>query len=56
MASFLKNLSCIDQKYEKWKPNKKLSIIYVHFYKWDRLLDFMLVVYDLIKLIIEASY
>ena len=34
-------LSCIDQKYEKWKPNEKLSIkcnhfgggvIYVHFY------------------------
>ena len=30
MASFLKNLSCIDQKYEKWKPNKKLSIICKH--------------------------
>ena len=24
-------LSCIDQKYEKWKPNEKLSIKYKHF-------------------------
>ena len=61
-----KNLSCIDQKHEKWKPNEKFSIkykhfggggvIYVHFYKWDRSLDFVLVVYNLIELIIEASY
>ena len=66
MASFPKNLSCIDQKHEKWKPNEKFSIkykhfggggvIYVHFYKWDRSLDFVLVVYNLIELIIEASY
>ena len=65
MALVLKHLSCIDQKHEKWKPNEKFSIknkhfggvvIYVHFYKWDRLLDFMLVVYNLIELIIEASY
>ena len=24
-------LSCIDQKYEKWKPNEKLSIKCKHF-------------------------
>ena len=46
------------------KPNEKLlsfviilmwEVIYVHFYNWDWPLDFVLVVYDLIKLIIEAS-
>ena len=46
------------------KPNEKLlsfviillwEVIYAHFYNWDRLLDFVLVVYDLIELIIEAS-
>ena len=46
------------------KPNEKLlsfviillwEVIYVHFYNWDRPLDFVPVVYDLIKLIIETS-
>ena len=46
------------------KPNEKLlkfviillwGVIYAHFYNWDRLLDFVSVVYDLIELIIEAS-
>ena len=45
------------------KPNEKLQkyviiflweVIYVHFYNWDRPLDLVLVVYDLIELIIEA--
>ena len=31
------------------------EVIYVHFYNWDRSLDLVPVVYDLIKLIIEAS-
>ena len=31
------------------------EVIYVHFYNWDRPLDLVLVVYDLIKLIIKAS-
>ena len=31
------------------------EVIYVHFYNWDWLLDFIPVVYDLIELIIEAS-
>ena len=51
-----KKLSYIDQKYEKWKLNEKLPInvntlwgvIYVHFYSWDRSLDFLIFVYDLI--------
>ena len=30
------------------------KVIYVHFYNWDRPLDFVLVVYDLIELIIKA--
>ena len=46
------------------KPNEKLlslviillwEVIYAHFYNWNRLLDFVSVVYDLIELIIEAS-
>ena len=46
------------------KPNEKLQryviiflweVIYVHFYNWDRPLDLVLVVYDLIELIIEVS-
>ena len=46
------------------KPNEKLlifviiflwEVIYVHFYNWDRPLDLVPVVYDLIELIIETS-
>ena len=46
------------------KPNEKLlslviillwEVIYAHFYNWNRLLDFVSVVYDLIELIIETS-
>ena len=46
------------------KPNEKLlsfviiflwEVIYVHFYNWDRPLDFLPVMYVLIELIIEAS-
>ena len=54
-----------DQKVMSWKnPKVKLprnviiflwEVIYVHFYNWDRSLDLVLVVYDLIELIIEAS-
>ena len=47
------------------KPNEKLlsfviillwEVIYAYFYNWDRPLDLVLVVYDLIELIIEASF
>ena len=46
------------------KPNKKLlsfviillwEVIYVRFYNWDRPLDLVPVVYDLIELIIQTS-
>ena len=46
------------------KPNEKLlsfviillwEVISVHFYNWDRPLNLVLVMYDLIELIIEAS-
>ena len=46
------------------KPNEKLlrfviiflwEVIYVHFYNWDKPLDLVSVVYDLIELIIEVS-
>ena len=51
--------------YDLWRSqNEKLqrcviiflwNVIYVHFYNWDRPLDLVPVVYDLIELIIEAS-
>ena len=46
------------------KPNEKLlsfviillwEVIYVHFYNWDKPLDLVPIVYDLIELIIEDS-
>ena len=46
------------------KPNEKLlrfviifvwEVTYVHFYNWDKPLDLVPVLYDLIELIIEAS-
>ena len=61
-------MRCIDSKWSnvmnckeaKWKASSYIiiflwEVIYVHFYNWDRPLDLVLVVYDLIKLIIEAS-
>ena len=46
-------------KEAKWKALKiwksfLWEVIYVHFYNWDRPLDLVLVVYDLIELIIET--
>ena len=47
------------------KPNEKLQrfviiflweVIYVHFYNWDKPLDLVLIVYDLIELIILEQY
>ena len=59
---------CKDKKWSNVinckKPNEKFQryviiflweIIYVHFYDWDRSLDLVLFVYDLIELIIKAS-
>ena len=46
------------------KPNEKVQryviiflweVIYVHFYNWDRHLDLVPIVYDLIELIIKTS-
>ena len=58
-------LSKKDQKlWFMQKPNEKLlsfviillwEVIYAHFYNWDRPLDLVPFVYDLIELIIEAS-
>ena len=66
--ALISKMRCIVQKDQMlWfvqKPNEKLlrfvivflwEVIYVHFYNWDRPLDLVLVVYDLIELIIEAS-
>ena len=65
-------ISKIDEKIKNdqmlWivkKPNEKLQryvivflweVMYVHFYNWDRPLDLVLVVYDLIELINETSF
>ena len=48
-------------KEAKWKASSCViiflwEVIYAHFYNWDRLLDFVSVVYDLIELIIEVSF
>ena len=61
-------IRCIDSKCSnvmnckepKWKASSYViiflwKVIYVHFYNWDRSLDLVLVVYDLIELIIETS-
>ena len=61
-------MRCIVQKDQMFwfakKPNEKLlifeliflwEVIYVHFYNWDRSLDLVPVVYNLIELIIETS-
>ena len=61
-------MRCIDSKLSnvmnckeaKWKASSYViiflwEVIYVHFYNWDRPLNLVLVVYDLIELIIEAS-
>ena len=61
-------MRCFDSKWSnvmnckeaKWKASSYVMIflwevIYVHFYTWNRPLDLVLVVYDLIELIIEAS-
>ena len=44
----------------KWKASKFViillwEVIYAYFYNWDRLLDFISGLYDLIELIIEVS-
>ena len=66
-ASILKRDVKIKNNQMLWivkKPNEKLQryviiflweVIYVHFYNWDRPLNLVLVVYDLIELTIEAS-
>ena len=60
-------MRCIVQKWSnamyckeaKWKASKFCNhlweVIYVHFNNWDRSLDLVPIVYDLIKLIIKAS-
>ena len=66
MASFLKKLSLLIKSVKSEGQMKSFQsnvstlvgggVIYVYFYKWDRSLDFVLVVYDLIELIIKVSY
>ena len=67
MASFLKKLSLLiksiksEGQMKNFQSNVSIlvgggGVIYVHFYKWDKSLDFVLVVYDLMELIIEVSY
>ena len=64
MTLLLKNLSCFNQKYVNGSKTKSfqsnvITLVRGHicsFYKLDRSLDFILVVYNLIELIIETSY
>ena len=44
-----------NEKFQRYIIIFLREVIYVHFYNWDRPLDLVLVVYDLIELIIEAS-
>ena len=44
-----------NEKFQRYVINFLWEVIYVHFYNWDRLHNLVLVVYDLIELIIEAS-
>ena len=68
ISSIVLNMRCIVKNDQMlWfvqKPNEKLlrfviiflwEVIYVHFYNWDKPLDLVPVLYDLIELIIEAS-
>ena len=66
-ASISKRVGKVKNDQMLWivkKLNEKLQryviiflweVIYIHFYNWDRPLDLVLVVYDLIEMIIEAS-
>ena len=45
-----------NEKFQRYVISFLLEVIYVNFYNWDRPLDFVLVMYDLIELIIETSF
>ena len=45
----------LNEKFQRYVIIFLWEVIYVHFYNWDRSLDLVLVVYDLIELIIEVS-
>ena len=44
-----------NEKFQRYVIIFLWEVIYAHFYNWDRPLDLVLVVYDLIELIIEIS-
>ena len=44
-----------NEKFQRYVIIFLWEVIYTHFYNWDKPLDVVLVVYDLIELIIEAS-
>ena len=46
----------LDEKFQKYVIIFLWEVIYVHFYNWDRPLDLVLDVYDLIEFIIEVSF
>ena len=45
----------LNEKFQRYVIIYLWGVIYVHFYNWDRPLNLVLVVYELIELIIEAS-
>ena len=50
-----KRIKCYDLCKSQMKNILLWEVIYVHFYNWDRPLDLVPVLYDLIELIIETS-
>ena len=49
------NLKKPNEKFQRYVIIFLWEVIYVNFYNWDRPLDLVLVVYDLIELIVEVS-
>ena len=45
----------LNEKFQRYVIILLWEVIYIHFYNWDRPLDLVLVVYDLIELITETS-
>ena len=46
----------LNEKLQKYVIKFMWEVIYAYFYNWDGSLFFMLIVYDLGELIIEASH
>ena len=45
-----------NEKFQNYVINFMWEVIYAYFYNWDWSLILMLIVYDLVELIMEASH